>query len=425
MPDETRSNKNFVDGVGMQPGQSQKTPQGALGVIFLIMLMDIIGINILYPVAPYLVKRYSDEALMVTMLTVIYAAAQFFAAPVLGKLGDRYGRRPVLLVSVLGAAIGYVILGIGGALWVLFLSRLIGGITAGNLSTASAYIADVSDPQNRAKNFGLIGVAWGVGLIVGPALGAVLGQIDLAAPAFFAAVLSFLNMLLAVFLLPESLPRERRATSRIRANDLNPFASIVAMARLPTLGRLFLALCLFNLAFNGINSTQTLFLIDKFAVQPWQLGSLMAVGGITVAVVQAVLVQRFVSRYREKAVAVTSLIGQAFSALAVFFVPVFWLICLLTVLSSSLSTFTFPTIGTLASNSVSPREQGILMGVTTALGSLMSVLGPLCAGVVYDRVMRGAPYWIGAAVFVLAALVLNRRHYNGIQVANSEGQLLE
>jgi DHA1 family tetracycline resistance protein-like MFS transporter len=264
-----------------------------------------------------------------------------------------------------------------------------------------------------------------VGLVVGPALGAVLGQIDLAMPAFVAAALSFLNMLMAIFLLPESLPKERREISRLCANDLNPFASIMALARLPTLGHLFLALCLFNFAFNGVNSTQTLFLIDKFAVQPWQLGSLMVVGGVTVAVVQAVLVQRLVSRYREKAVAVTSLIGQVFTALAVLFAPALWLIYLLTVLNSTLSTFTFPTIGTLASNSVSPREQGILMGVTTALGSLMSVFGPLCAGVVYDRLMRGAPYWMGAVVFALAAFGLYRWHPNEVQVANFEGQLLE
>jgi len=228
-----------------------------------------------------------------------------------------------------------------------------------------------------------------------------------------------------VFLLPESLPKERRETSRMRASDLNPFASIMALARLPTLGHLFLALCLFNFAFNGINSTQSLFLIDKFAVQPGQLGAMMVVGGITVAVVQAVLVQRLVLRYREKAVAVTSLIGQTFAAMAVFFAPAFWLIYPLTVLNSSLSTFTFPTIGTLASNSVSPREQGILMGVTTALGSLMSVVGPLCAGVIYDRVMRGAPYWMGAVVFLLAAFGLYRWHPHGAQVANFEGQLLE
>src|SRR5437016_878287 len=120
----------------------------ALTLIFCIMVMDIIGITILFPVIPYIVRRYSSDALMVTMITVIYAAAQFFAAPLLGKLGDRYGRRPVLLVSVLGSTVGYVIFGVGGALWVLFLSRLIDGFTGGNISTASAYIADVSSPED-------------------------------------------------------------------------------------------------------------------------------------------------------------------------------------------------------------------------------------------------------------------------------------
>ena len=372
------------------------------------MLMDVVGISILYPIAPYLVKRYSNEALMVTMLTVIYAAAQFFAAPMLGKLGDRYGRRPVLLVSVFGSAVGYVVFGIGGALWILFFSRLIDGITAGNMSTASAYIADVSKPEERAKNFGLIGVAWGIGLVLGPAMGAVFGEMDLTAPAYVAAVLSLFSVVLIFFFLPESLPWEQREKKPIRINDLNPFVSIRAMAQLPDLGQLFLTLCLFNFAFNGINSTQTLFLIEKFSAQPWQLGLLLVVAGITVAVVQAMLVQRFVSRYQEKPVGVGSLLGQAVSALAIFFAPISWLIYPLTVLNSALSTFTFPTIGALASNSVSRREQGILMGVTAALGSLMSILGPLCAGVIYDRIILGAPYCMGAAIFAFAALVLSQ-----------------
>jgi len=378
----------------------------SLGIIFFIMLMDVVGISILYPVAAYIVKRYSDAALMVAMLTVIYATAQFFAAPALGKLSDRYGRRPVLLISVFGSAIGYVIFGIAGALWVLFLSRLVDGITAGNMSTASAYIADVSKPEERARNFGLIGVAWGVGLIIGPALGAGLGQIYLALPAFVSAGLSLLSLLLAYFFLTESLPKEQRETTRIHLNDLNPFASIGGMARRSSLGGLFLVLCLFNFSFNGINSTQTLFLIEKFFAQPWQLGLLLVAAGITVAVVQAILVQRFISRFGEKIVAVTSLLGQAFCALTIFFAPIFWLIYPLTIFNSTLSTFTFPTIGTLASNSVSSREQGSLMGVTTALNSLMSILGPLWAGIVYDRVMRGSPYWMGAAIYMLAALIL-------------------
>jgi len=237
------------------------TTKRALGLIFAIMLMDIVGLTILYPVATYIVLRYSGDALMVTMITsVIYAAAQFLAAPALGKLSDRYGRRPVLLISVFGSAIVYVIFGIGGALWVLSLSRLIGGITGGNLSTASAYIADVSKPEERAKNFTLIGMAWGLGLILGPAMGAALGQISLEAPAFIAAALSLSNVLLGLFLLPESLPKERCETTPISIRDLNPLAAIGEMARKPGLGWLLLVLCLFNFAFNGINSIETLFL---------------------------------------------------------------------------------------------------------------------------------------------------------------------
>src|SRR5512139_2159980 len=140
---------------------SEQVKKRALRIIFLIMLMDVVGMSIMFPVAPYLVQRYSDEALMVTMLTVIYAGAQFFAAPALGRISDRLGRRPVLLASVFGSAIGYFIFGIGGALWILFLSRLIDGITGGNISTASAYIIDVSKPEERARNFTLLGIAYG------------------------------------------------------------------------------------------------------------------------------------------------------------------------------------------------------------------------------------------------------------------------
>jgi MFS transporter, DHA1 family, tetracycline resistance protein len=386
--------------------QTHKPPtKAALSLIFCILLMDVIGMSILYPIAAYIVRRYTDDALMLTILTAIYAAAQFFAAPVLGKLGDRYGRRPVLLVSLFGSAIGYVLFGIGGALWVLLLSRLIDGITAGNQSTAAAYIADVSTPEARARNFTLIGMAWGLGLILGPALGAALGQINLAAPAWIAAALSLISMLVGFVLLPESLPRAQRETTPMRVGDLNPFLSIGEMARKPGLGRLLLVLCLFNFAFNGINSTETLFLIEKFAAQPWQVGGLLVLAGSAIAVVQR-LVPWLVPRYGEQAIAIVGLIGQALGALATFFAPVVWLIYPITVLRTVTSGFIFPTLGALMTARVSSREQGALMGVTTALGSLMSILGPLWAGAVYDRVMLGAPYWMGAGVFVFAAFVL-------------------
>jgi MFS family permease len=383
----------------------ERTGNPALGLIFAILLLDVIGISMLYPIAPYIVLRYSDDALMVTLLSVIYAAAQFVAAPVLGKLGDTYGRRPVLLVSLAGSAIGYIIFGVGGALWILFLSRLIDGITAGNQSVAAAYIADTSTPETRAKNFSLIGMAWGLGLVVGPAGGAALGQWSLDAPAFVAAGLSLLGALLGIFLLPESLPATQRETTALRLNVLNPFGSIIAFVSRPNLGQLLLALCLFNFAFQGINTIEALFLIGRFAAQPWQIGALLVSAGITIALVQR-LIAPLVSRYGEQPVARASLFLLAVSALATCLAPALWPIYPINMFRTLTSGLVFPTLGALMSRRVAAYDQGALMGVSTALSSLMSILGPLWAGAVYDQLMPSAPYWMGAGVFVLAACVL-------------------
>ncbi|HEX2622227.1 MAG TPA: MFS transporter [Phototrophicaceae bacterium] len=378
----------------------------ALGLIFFIMMMDVMGLGILAPVTPFIVGKYSTDAIMITLTTALYAAAQFFAAPLFGKLGDRYGRRPVLLLSVLGSSIGYLIFGIGGALWVLLLSRLIDGFTGGNMSTASAYIADVSRPEERAKNFTLIGMAYGLGFILGPALGGLFSRISLEAPIFAAAGLSLLSFLLGLFILPESLPPARRETASIRPGDLNPFGSIGMIARKPGLGRFLMVLCLFEFAFNGINSITALFVAEKFAVEAWQIGLMMVVVGIAMAVVQAVIIPRIVPRYGEKAVAMIGLLGQAVGAVAMFLAPSFWLLFPVAMFTSAMSGFMFASLGAFGANQVSDREQGVLAGVTTALGSFMSIFGPLWAGLVYDRVMPSSPYWMGALVFIMATLVM-------------------
>ncbi len=380
----------------------------SLAIIFVILLMDVIGITILGPVAPYIVQRYSDKAIMVSMITVIYAAAQFFAAPLMGKLGDRYGRRPVLLISLIGQAAGYVVFGFGGSLAVLFLGRLIGGITGGNMSTASAYIADISKPEERAKNFTLIGLAWGLGLILGPALGGLFGQMSLEAPAFFAAALSAVNVLVGYFFLPESLPAEQRDQSPMRGADFNPIISIFEMARKPGLGWLLLVTALFNFTFNGIINTSSLFFIHKFDAQTGQIGLLMVLGGVSTAFVQLFLVQRLVPRFGEKNMAIASLVGQSAWNLLIFFAPLFWMVFPLNMLVNATSAFTFPTLTTLCTNRVQHREVGLLMGVTTAIGSLMNIAGPLFGGAAFDSIMPGAPYWIGAILFILAAFMLTR-----------------
>ncbi len=378
----------------------------ALALIYFIMLMDVVGISILFPVSAYIVQRYSQDALMVTMLNVLYAAAQFVGAPILGQLGDRWGRRPVLLASVFGSAIGYLIFGLGGALWVLFLSRIIDGFTGGNMSTASAYIADVSAPEERAKNFTLIGLAWGVGLVLGPALGAVFGQINLVAPTFVAAALSLLSLLLGFFWLPESLPVEQRERAPIRLNDLNPLVAIRGMARKQGLGLLMIVLCIFNFAFSGIGSIETLFMIQRFTAEPWQVGVRLTLIGIILILGQATLIPWIVSKYDEKHVAVGAFFLQAAGVLLAFLNPFFLLFYVITIFTSFASGFIFPTLTTLTSNKVSPNEQGQLMGVTTAIASLANIFGPLWAGLVYDHVMPGSPYWMGAIFYAIAAFVL-------------------
>ena len=392
----------------MNKNVKTNTGKGALGFIFSVVLLDVIGLAILMPVQAYIVRQYSDEALMVAMIPVLYAGAQFFAAPLLGKLSDRYGRRPVLLVSILGSALGYFLFGVGGALWVLFLSRLIDGFTAGNASTASAYIADVTPPQDRARNFGFIGMAYGLGFILGPALGGLLSQISLNAPAYAAGVLSLLSAVVGYFILPESLPTERREKSPLLLSDLNPFASVLELLRRPTVGGLLLAQCLFFFVFNGNNTMLPVFLIDKFAVQAWQIALIFAVGGITMAVMQGGLVGPLVKRFGEKPLAVNSLVLQALAAVGMVSLPVFWMQYPMAVVNSLGTGLVWPTFGALLANSVSHDEQGKVSGVGTALGSLMSVFGPLWAGAAYDRIAPIAPFWIGAVVFVVAGLILTR-----------------
>lgn len=385
-----------------------KNSKGPLGFIFSVVLLDVMGLAILMPVQAYIVRQYSEEALMVAMIPVLYAGAQFFAAPLLGKLSDRYGRRPVLLISILGSALGYFLFAIGGALWVLFLSRLIDGFTAGNASTASAYVADVTPPRDRAKNFGFIGMAFGLGFILGPTLGGLLSEISLNAPVYAAGILSLLSALVGYFILPESLPKEKRETKTLRLADVNPFASILELLRRPTVGGLLAAQCLFFFVFNGNNSMLSVFMIEKFAVQPWQIALLFAVGGITMAIMQGGLVGPLVKRFSEKPLAINSLLLQALAAAGIVSVPALWMLYPIAVINSLGTGLIWPTLGALLANSVSHDEQGKVSGAGTALGSLMSILGPLWAGASYDRITPSAPFWIGALIFVLAGLLLTR-----------------
>jgi len=391
-----------------QPAPQRRGLNRSLTLIFLIMLMDVMGITILSPVAPQIVLRYTTSAVLVTMVTVVYASGQFFAAPIIGKLGDRYGRRPVLLISLIGQGLGYLIFGLGGSITVLLLGRLIGGITAGNLSTASAYIADVSKPEERSKNFAIISTAWSLGLILGPTLGGIFGQLSLETPAFVAAGLALMNTLLGIFMLPESLPVEKRHSTPMRLNDYNPIISIIQMGRKPGLALLLVVNALFSFAFSGANSVSALFVIDKFSAVTWQISLMMILGGAAMALCNTFLVPRVVPALGEKNSGVVSLVFLAVFYLGIFFSPLLLLVIPLYMLASCMNSFIFPPLTTLSTERVAVHEVGTMLGVNSAIGSLMNIFGPLGAGLVYQHIMPGSPYWIGAIVLVLAAWLLMR-----------------
>jgi DHA1 family tetracycline resistance protein-like MFS transporter len=380
-----------------------------LALIFLILLMDVVGIMVLAPVAPFIVKQYSDSALAVTMVTMIFAAAQFFSSPLMGKLGDRFGRRPVLLLSLLGQAFGYLIFAIGGNLFILYLGRVIGGFTAGSISTASAYIADISEPHERAKNFSLVGIAWSLGVIVGPAAGAALGQISLNAPAFVSAAALLVGIVVSFFFLPESLPKEHRNPAPIRPRDFNPVHSILEMGRKPGLGWLLVAYAIFALGFNGVQSTAGIFYIDKFEADPAQVGMIISAAGVAIGFVQFLLVQPVVRRFGERRVLMSSLVGQGLGYLALFLAPMLWMIVPFNMIAASFGSFIFPTFTTLTINHVQQREVGLLLGVTASIGSLMAIFGPLYGGLAYDYVMPGAPFWMAGILYALTFYVIWRK----------------
>lgn len=373
--------------------------------IFLTVFIDMLGVGILIPVSPFLVQQYRNDALTVGLLSVSYSVFQFLAGPALGVLSDRFGRRPVLLLSLFGTAVGYFVFGFAGSLIVLFLARILDGITGANISTAQAYIADISKPEDRSKNFGLIGAAFGLGFIIGPALGGLFSQISLQAPAFFAGGLSLFNVALGYFILPESLPAERRDSSPITLARLNPFGSLTRAFAVPSTATLLLATFAFNFAFAGLQSNFSLFTFSRFGWGPGENAVLFAFLGVIGVIMQGMLVRRMVPRFGDRKLAIVGLALQALMYAALAFAPQAWMLYPVVGLISAGSAISTPTLTGMVSNTVSFREQGMILGVTQSVNSLTRVFGPLWAGAAFDYISPTAPYWTGA-IWIVAALLI-------------------
>jgi len=382
----------------------EKVQRRTLTLIFLTVFLDLLGVGILIPILPFLVRQFQSDATTVGLLSLSYSAAQFVATPILGVLSDRYGRRPILVFSIFGSAMGYFLFGWAGSLWLMFFARIVDGITGGNISTAQACIADISSPEDRAKNFGIIGMAFGLGFIIGPALGGFLSKIDIHAPAYAAGGMALVTSLFAYFLLPETLPVERRKAGAAEWSDLNPLRPVVAAFRNEALRALLVSLFLLNFAFAALQTNFSLFTLARFSWGPEDNAWVFAFIGLMVAFNQGFLVRKLLPIWKERPLA---LAGYAFFALGFLWIavaPAGWMMYPASGLIAVGSSFTNPTLTAFISQRVSDREQGSMLGTTQAVLSLTRVVGPLWAGLVFDHFGTGAPYSTGAVFIVVAAL---------------------
>ncbi len=379
-----------------------------LVIIFLTVFLDLLGMGILMPVVPFVLREYREDALIVGLMALSFSGAQFLASPILGALSDRFGRRPVLLVSLLGTAIGYFMFGWASSLWLLFGSRILDGVTGGNISAAQAYIADISPPEDRAKNFGLIGAAFGLGFIIGPAAGGLLSKISLSAPAFAAGWLSLATVAAAWFALPESLPKSRRTQAPFRLRDVNPLTRIYAAVRIKPLTLLFAAGFFLNFAMAALQSNFAVFASRRFDWGPGEVAAVfVAIGGIGV-LTQGVLLRRISGRVDGFRLAGMSVILAAagFAGIAIAREPwVLYPACMAIAMGFGMTN---PTIMGLLSSRVSSNDQGSILGVAQSLASLTRTIGPIFAGVLFDELGAPSPYWAGALFLMAGWLTLSK-----------------
>lgn len=387
-----------------------------LVIIFITIFIDLVGFGIVIPVLPLYAERYGASEATVGILLAIYSAMQFVFAPILGRLSDRIGRRPVLLVSLIGTSLGFLLmgfaprmpfglalLGMAPALVWLFVARIIDGISGGNISTAQAYIADVTPPEQRSRGMGLIGAAFGLGFIFGPAIGGLMSHVSPEAPFFFASAMAAANATALYFFLPESLSHEHRAKAGARLTVTQVFAHAGWHLK-ATMATYFFA----TVSFAMLTATYALFANHRFNFDAIHTGYMFTYLGVLGAIIQGGLLGRLVKVFGEKTLAVA---GTAVFAVSMFALPSSTSLTTLMLASTGIAignSLMTPTLNGLASKSVGPASQGRMLGVMASVASLARIIGPLLGGWLlsldanqkwnYGR----SPYWISGAIMLVA-----------------------
>lgn len=383
--------------------------QAALGFIFITMLIDVIGWGIIIPVIPGLIEELiqgdiSEAAKVGGWITFAYAITQFIFAPLIGSLSDQYGRRPIILISLLGFTLDYILLALAPSIAWLFIGRIIAGITGASITTASAYIADISTIENRAKNFGMIGAAFGLGFIIGPVIGGLLGQYGARVPFYAAAALCFLNFLYGYFILPESLPKEKRSVLNLK--KANPIGSFLHLKKYPKLIGLASSMFLLYVASHAIQSNWSFFTMYKFNWDEKMVGISLGVIGLFVALVQGVLI-RWVNPWlgNEKSI-YTGFFLYSLGMLLFTFANQSWMMFIF-LIPYCLGGIAGPALQAVISIQVPETEQGKIQGTLTSLMSASAIVGPpLMTGIFYYFTKEQTPFEFTGAPFLLASILM-------------------
>ena len=393
----------------------------ALGFIFVTVLIDVIGFGIIIPVMPKLIQELvggdlSKASSVGGLLMFTYAFMQFMFAPVLGNLSDQYGRRAVLLFSLLGFGIDYLFLAWAPSIGWLFVARVFSGITGASITTASAYIADISTPEKRAQNFGMIGAAFGMGFIIGPLIGGVLGQFGERIPFLFAAGLTLVNWLYGFFILPESLSMDKRR--KFEWKKANPLGSLLHLKKYPAVAGLVLSLTLIYIAIHAVQSTWSYYTMKKFDWNPAMIGYSLAFIGLMIAFVQGFLIRITIPKLGQTRSLFIGLMLYTIGMFLFSFAESTWMMFAFSAIYC-LGGISGPALQGIISTHVPANEQGQLQGALTSLMSATSIVGPpLMTGLFAffskdgtSYFFPGAPFLAGALLFLITTILT----YNSLQ----------